>query len=182
MQPCICLLQSQAFLRHHRWGQGTLVQAWLKACREPMLPFFTEFRRTLVERLILWSELSYDIVCIVVFVIYCWSLLRSLLLSIAAMCPSHVRGIITFSKIKSSHRRTSRWKTRYGTSQAKTIGIHRGLGEYCQLRSFWFQRRHLTTMPYCNIICPFSRWRMRGSERLNKLSNITLIACLYIRT
>lgn len=49
-------------------------------------------RRTLVAGLILWSELSYDIVSIVLFVIYCWSLLRSLLLSATTMSPELCKG------------------------------------------------------------------------------------------
>lgn len=73
-------------------------------------------RRTLVARPILWCELSHDIVSIVMFVIYCWSLLRSLLLSTEAMCPKLCKRYYNVSKQQ---------KLSMGNFQMKDIGLHR---------------------------------------------------------
>ena len=34
------------------------------------------------------------------------------------------------------------------------------------------QPLHLTTMLYCHILCPFSRWRMRGTEKIKQICPI----------
>lgn len=101
-----------------------------------------ESRRTMIAKLIWWSALSYNIVSIVVFVIYCWFLLRSLLLSTEAMYPKLRKGHYNVPKEQKLSTGNFQMKDVIwdGTGQNNRDGcrvvVHRGLGDYCTRKSF----------------------------------------------
>ena len=101
-----------------------------------------ESQRTLIARLVLWSTLSYDIVSVVVFVIYCWFSLRSLLLCTAAVCPELCKRYYSMPKEQKLSTGNLQMKgvtldcTGQNNRDRCRVVIHRELGGYCKRKCF----------------------------------------------